>query len=559
MDPAKKQQNQVSFIPLSGVGDVTKNMYVYEYGNEILLVDCGLGFANETMVGVDLLIPDIDYLLHTKKKIVGLLLTHGHEDHIGALPFILPQLPANFPIYGSPLTAAFANEKLKEFDLPERVQTVPLNTSDPVRLGAFSASFIRITHSIPDTTNIFIRTPAGNFYHGSDFKFDFTPVDGKKTDLAKISAVAREGVMCLMCDSLGSEREGFSPSEEALSKSFRSIMESARGKVFVTTYSSNISRLNQAIEAAEAYGKKVCFIGRSLVKAKMIGQRMGYLHMKKDTEIEIERLSKLPDNKLVLFVAGSQGQENSALTRIANGEHRNVRLSEHDVVIFSSDTIPGNEISVNSLIDMISKRGATPVYSDISANFHVSGHGSEGDHKLMLSLTNPRFLVPISGTYRHMVALKDLWEKMGAAAKQTLLLENGQELIFQNNQVRVGRKIAIRNVYVDEISGEEVENYVLRDRERLAHEGIVVIMTQIAQENSSLIGMPEVIARGFSAKDFETLEKLIGHELKQLFGDKKSQVTNWLHIRKQIENAANKAVYKTLHRRPLVLPVVIEV
>ncbi len=553
-----KQTNSVSFIPLSGVGDVTRNMYVYEYNDEILLVDCGLGFANETMVGVDLLIPDISYLLKADKKIVGLLLTHGHEDHIGALPFILPQLPGNFPIYGSPLTAAFANEKLKEFELPERVEAVPFASGD-IRLGSFSVSFVRITHSIPDTTNIFIRTPAGNLYHGSDFKFDFTPADGKRTDIAKIASFAKEGIMCLMCDSLGSEREGFSPSEEALSKSFRQIMESAKAKVFITTYSSNISRLNQAIEAAESYGKKICFVGRSLVKAKMIGQRMGYLRMKEGTEIEMDELQNFPSNKLVLFVAGSQGQENSALTRIASGEHREVHLREHDVVIFSSDAIPGNEISVNSLIDTISKRGATPVYSEISENFHVSGHGSEGDHKLMLSLTNPRFIIPISGTYRHMVALKDLSEKMGYSPKQNLLLENGQEVVFSDNQAKLGRKIQIRNVYVDEISGEEVEHYVLRDRERLAHEGIVVIMTQIAQANGALVGLPEVIARGFSSKDFEMLQKLMERELKYLFGDKKTQVTNWMHIRKQIENTANSLIYKKLHRRPLVLPVIIEV
>ena len=351
--------NNVSFIPLGGVGDVTKNMYLYEYNSQILIVDCGLGFADQTMLGVDLLLPDINYLAKRIKssnvKIIGMILTHGHEDHMGALPFVLPYLP-NFPIFATPLTAALSNEKLKEFGVSRQVNTIAFGKND-VQLGAFKISFIRVTHSVPDSSNIFIRTPIGNFYHASDFKFDLTPYDGKKTDFAKIASVSKEGIMCLMSDCLGAEREGHTPSERTLSQSIEQEMETCEGKFILTTYSSNISRLNQAIHAAEKLHRKVCFVGRSITKVSKIAQKLGYIKLEKDMEVDVKDIKKFNDKEILLLVAGSQGQENSALSRIVNNEHREIKISPLDVIVFSADPIPGNELSINALIDSIAKKG----------------------------------------------------------------------------------------------------------------------------------------------------------------------------------------------------------
>lgn len=554
-------EDKVSFIPLGGVGDVTKNMYLYEFADQILIVDCGLGFADETMVGIDLLLPDIAYLLEQKanKKIVGLVLTHGHEDHIGGLPFILPQLNKlfSFPVFGTPLTAALANEKLKELSLPPSVQAVPFGEQE-LSLGSFTVSFIRVTHSVPDSANLFIKTPVGNFYHGSDFKFDLTPVDGKKTEFTKIAKVGAEGIRCLMSDCLGSEREGYTPSEEALSEGFEKELERCKGKFIVTTYSSNISRLNQAISAGKKFGRKVCFVGRSLVKAKEVAQKLGYLQLSKDMEIPIENLKDHEDKRILLLVAGSQGQENSAMVRIANDEHKEIKIGRDDVVVFSADPIPGNETSVNSLIDTISKKGAKVLYSDISDKFHVSGHGSSLDLLFMMSLLKPQKLLPISGTFRHMVAYRLLAEKLGYSENDVFLLEDGQEVVFTKNQSHLGKKIKVSNVYVDEISKEEIEHFVLRDRKRLSEGGVVVIMVEIDSATSQIVGKPNVITRGITFVEGKRLESELMQEYKKgLKG--KGKVINWIHIRNLIGEISERYIFKKFRRRPLVLPVVVEV
>lgn len=554
----------LSFIPLSGIETVTKNMYLYEYGDEILIVDCGLGFPDETMLGVDLLLPDITYLLQTclpvskaKKRIVGMVLTHGHEDHIGALPYILPRLP-KFPIYASPLTTALSNEKLKEFQLSTQVREVTFHDG-PIRLGRFEVDFIRITHSVPDSANIFIKTPVGNFYHTGDYKFDLTPGDGKKTDFQKIAKVAQQGILCLVTDSLGSERQGHTASEDGLSERFEQVMKNTRGKCIITTYSSNITRLNQAIHAAENLGRKVCFVGRSLLKTKAVAQQLGYLQMRDGTEVKLEVANKFDDSKLLLLVAGSQGQENSALSRIVDGEHREIKLTPDDVVIFSSDAIPGNELSVYGVIDGISKVGAKVFYSDITHDFHVSGHGSSLDLILMMSLTRPKYIIPVSSTYRQMVAYQQLAEKAGYPKKHVFVLENGQELIFAKNGVRHGRKIATNNVYVDQVSGEEVENYVLRDREKLAKEGIIIVMVEIAASDGQIVDTPEFVTRGILAQEMQDLKVSVANELKKTLSAKRGRVTNWVNMRNLVGDIATNHIFRKFRRRPLVLPVIIEV
>ncbi len=562
----KMQPETVKFLSLGGEEDVTRNMYLYEYKDRILIVDCGIGFPDESMFGVDLLLPDIAYLLNTsmpedkaKKKIVGMLLTHGHEDHIGGLPFILPQLPS-FPIYGSPLTAALANDKLTDFSLQPVVQTVKF-TNGTIHIGDFTVTFIHVTHSIPDTAHLFIETPAGNFYHGADYKFDLTPADQQRTEFLKIAQAAQKGITALLSDCLGADRPGFTPSEEMLTQNFEKTMRESKGRVFITTNSSNVSRLNQAIEAAEKLNRKVCFVGRSIIKAKQLAQKLGYLHIKPGTEIQIGKLPNYKGNQIMLLVAGSQGQENSAMTRIANGEHKDIRLQPNDMVIFSADPIPGNEVAVSSLVDSIAKKGATVMYSDIaSGSFHVSGHGSAGDHMLLISLTRPKFLVPISGTYHHMIAYRDLSEKMNYKRNQIFLIENGQEVLFTAQRAKIGKKIDIKNVYVDEVSGEELESYVVRDRERLAKEGVLILLVEIKASNSQLASKPEVIMRGTALSESkEDLAKLLDKELKKVLATQKGRVTNRVHLRRVISDVAEGHIFKTFHSQPLVLPVLIEV
>lgn len=550
-------QDTLSFIPLGGIEDVTKNMYVYEYRDEILIVDCGIGFADASAMGVDLLIPDITYLLQTKKKIVGMLLTHGHEDHIGALPFILPQLP-KFPVFGTPFTAALANAKLKDFELPANIHSVNFKDK-PVDLGSFSARFIQVTHSIPDTSHIVIKTPVGSVYHGSDFKVDFTPYDGKHMDFKSIVEESKNGMLIHLSDALGSDRPGQTPSEDGLDTTFEQLFQDCKGKVLVTTYSSNVARINQVIKAAEKMKRRVAFVGRSLIKVTDVARRLGYLQVEDGTIIDLEHVPTYPEHQLVLIVAGSQGQENSAMTRIAEGEHRDIKLSPKDIVVFSADPIPGNEEAVNELIDSIAKTGARAHVSTSGKLLHVSGHGSQQDHLLMMSLIKSRYVIPISGNYKHLVYYKDLAKKLNYTDKQVLILENGQEVLFTSGNYKYGRKLPTKNVYVDQISGEEVEGFVLRDREKLAKDGILILMVEVAAADGQLAHNPDIIARGLLPKDAETLETSLTHELKGLLSKKRGRVTNWVHVRRQIEEMASKHIYQKLRRRPLVLPIVIEV
>lgn len=564
MDTPIKKPNQrtlpnnvLSFLPLGGIEDVTKNMYLYEYNDEILIVDCGIGFADATMLGVDLLLPDVTYLLQTKKKIVGMLLSHGHEDHIGALPYILPQLP-NFPVFGSPFTAALANEKLKEFQLPAKVTTVTFD-EPPLKLGSFTCSFVRVTHSVPDTANLFIKSPGGNIFHNSDFKIDLTPYDGNKMDFQQIVADGTQGVTAMMSDALGTDRAGHTASEAGLEKLFEQVFLDTKGKCIVTTYSSNVARINQVIAAAEKLHRRVCFVGRSLIKVAEVAKRMGYLEVQDGTIIDLEHVPNYADNKLVLIVAGSQGQENSAMTRIAEGQHREIHLTPKDVVIFSADPIPGNEEAVNELVDTIAKTGAKVETSGNGRYFHVSGHGSQQDHLLMMSFVKPRYVVPISGDYKHLVGYENLAEKLGYKKKDVLILENGQEVLFTHEGYRFGRKIATKNVYVDQVSGEEIEGFVLRDREKLAKDGIVIMMVEVGAADGQLSNRPEIITRGLLPKDVEMLTPALTEEIKGLLSKRQGRVSNWVHLRRQLEEVAGKLIFRKLRRRPLILPVIIEV
>ena len=555
----KVSKKMVSFMPLGGVEDVTKNMYVYEYGDEILLAECGIGFADETMLGVDLLLPDISYLLTTNKKIVGMVLTHGHEDHIGALPFVLPQLKTTFPIYASPFTAQLANAKLLDFRLKPVVK--PVEFSNPtVKIGSFAVTFIHVTHSVPDSASLFIQTPAGNLLHTGDFKFEFMPEDGKGSDFQGYTEAGKKGVMCLISDCLGAEKPGHSPTEQPLAQTIENAMRSCEGKFILTTYSSQIARWNQTLAAAIKLNKKVCFIGRSLLKVKDVASSLGYMKIPAGMEVEMDQINHIPDHQLVLLAAGSQGQENSALTRIANGEHREIKLTPKDMIVMSADPIPGNEVSVTSLIDTVAKKGVRILYSTPGgAVYHVSGHGSQQDLQLMISLTKPEYVLPTSGNYKHMMAYKLLATAMGYDEKHQIIPENGQEIIFEDGVARLGKKIEVKTVFVDHVSGEEVDQYVLRDREKLAKEGILIVMAEVNASTGQLVDAPSLVTRGFSPNDQKTLSLSLPKEIQLALGKQKGKVTNWVHLRKLVGDIATRHIFKVLKRRPLILPVVIEV
>ena len=549
--------NNLTYTPLGGAGHVTSNMHVYETQNEILIVDCGIGFVDETIIGVELIIPDITYLKNTKKKIVGMAISHGHEDHFGALPFLLPDLPS-FPIVASPLTAEFANSKLKEFGLSNRVQKVDFDGGE-VRLGSFSLNFIRVTHSVPDTSHIFIKTPVGNFYHGSDYKFEQNPFDGKKSDLNKITELSKQGVMCLMSDCLRAEQKGHIPSEATILPALEREIAKTPGKFIVTTYSSNIARVGQIVEAAKKFGRKVCFVGRSMINTKEMAVNFGYLKIPQGMEISLDQLKNYKDSNIVMIVAGSQGQEHSALSRIVNGDHKEIKLNPTDTIVFSSDAIPGNEISVNSVIDNIARKGARAIYSTISSEFHVSGHAASEEIALLMDLTKPKNVLPIGGTYKQMVQYKDIARKQGINDRNILLVENGQPVIFTREGTTLGKRINLKNVYVDQISGEEVESYVLRDRQKLATDGVVAILIEIDASSGQIVGAPNIIARGLLAQEATDINKNLVRQLKGELTKKRQPVTDWIYMRKLIGEISEKYIFRNLRKRPLVLPVVIEV
>lgn len=553
--PTPSVLDTASIIPMGGVGDVTRNMYLYEYHDEILIVDCGIGFPDQTMPGVDLLIPDVSYLKTTTKKIVGMVLTHGHEDHIGATPFILPQLP-EFPIYGSHLTIEFVREKLKENNVIRNLN--PVNLDETITLGSFKVSFARVTHSIVDATNPFIQTPAGNFYHGSDFKFDWTPTDGKRTELGKITRFADMGILCTLEDSLGSERPGYTPSEQKISESFEEEFARARGKIFMSTYSSNISRLNQAIEVAVKMRKKFCFMGRSLTKTKDIGLGLGYMKFPGHMEIKPHEVKKFKPSEVVIMLAGSQAQEYSALVRVAYDQDRDIRIQKNDTVIFSADPIPGNEVSINALIDTISKKGARVRYSGITHDFHVSGHGSQEDIKLMMSLTNPKFVMPIGGTYKQMVAYREVAKSMGFDERDVVMGENGQEIIFSKEGFRFGRKIKIENVFLDQITGEPVESYVIVDRKKISKEGIVTVIAEVDSQTGQLVAVPDVLTRGFIYEEKDAFAKKLQQALNKKFSTRHEKVNNWGYIKSIVGKTTEELLFRE-KREPLVVPVVLEV
>ena len=570
-------KDSVRIIPLGGTGNVTKNMFVYEYRTEgkirdILIVDCGIGFPDPEMYGVDVVIPDVRYLEHTNQYIRGLVFTHGHDDHIGGIPYVYSKL-GNIPMWGTTLTAAFANIKLRETKLHGRV--MPVDFDRTIAIGAFRVSFVRVTHSVPDAANLIIESPVGTFYHGSDFKFDFDPLDGKRSELDKITEAGKRGILCLLSDSLGSERPGFTPSEQVVGETIEKELRMASGKVLFTTQSSNISRIQRAIELAIQYGRSVAFLGRSIDQNVEESVKLGYMRFPREALVRDRDLKRIPPTKQFLVVAGSQGQEESALSRIAHDNHRFVSLDEGDTVIISADPIPGREHDVNHLIDQIYRKGARVSYSDIMEDLHVSGHGSQGDMMLMLSALGPRYLFPIGGTYKHLMQYRRLAQDLGYDKKDVLIPDEGQVIEFtSHNPPRVAETLELEHVMVDGLGVGDVGQIVLRDRQTIATEGIVVVVVPIQLSTGRVTGSPDIVSRGFvymkdSRKLLDAARQVVmrslrpkkaphaGHTRRQ--AGRHGRVFDWQFERKQISENLSILLARETGRRPLIVPVIVEV
>lgn len=546
-------------IPLGGYGQVTRNMYLYEHDNDILLIDCGIGFPTEDMLGIDLLIPDVSYLEGKQDRIRGMILTHGHEDHIGALPYILPKLGGDFPIYASKLTAALAQEKLEENNVHRKINVVDTETT--YNIGPYVINAARVSHSIPDTFHYMIKTPSGTVYHGADFKFDFTPVDGKQPETGKIATYGNQQIDLLITDCLGSERQGATPTERKLDEMFERELAHCKGKFIVTTMSSSISRLQQAIRAAVNRGRKVVLSGRSIEKNVQIALKLGYLEIDPQHIISSKQIKQYPDHQLAFLVAGSQGQPGSALHRIATGDHSFISINPGDKVVFSSDYIPGSETAIHWVIDTLYEQGATVVYSDIKDDLHVSGHGSRHDLMLLVNLTRPKFIYPVGGTYRHMIQYSSMVQDMGYKKENVLFPQGRTVLVKQAGDVSLGERINIRNVMVDGLGVGDVGKVVLRDRQVLAEEGVVIVLLQLDANTKELAAEPDIITRGFvylNPNDNSLLSEAKQIVAKSL-GTNKGRLTDWHAIKDNVADQLSRFFAQRLERHPMLIPVIIEV
>jgi ribonuclease J len=545
-------------IPLGGVGEIGKNCYVVEYGDDIVVIDCGLMFPDEEMFGIDLVVPDVTYLKENRAKVKAFLITHAHEDHVGGLPYVLPEFPG-VPVYASTLARGLLGNKVREHKLHNN-PLLALDPGDELRIGPFDVMPFRVGHSIPDAMGIALRTPVGIVVTTGDFKFDHTPVDGKHSDFAIIAKLGEEGVVCLLSDSTRAENPGYTPSERTVGEAFREIMEPLDGRVIVATFASNIARIQQVFDAAKTFDRQVAVVGRSMEQNTRIATDLGYLNFEPSQVLPKDRIADHPANRTVIATTGAQGEPMSGLARMANRDHRFVEIQPGDTVIVSASPIPGNEEYVARTIDNLFKAGANVYYHTIK-RAHVSGHASQEELKLMLGMTKPRYFIPIHGEFRMQVQHGRLAVETGVLPENVFIIENGTPIeIFADGSARRGQPVAAGYVYVDGLSVGEVGDVVLRDRRALANDGMFMVVVQIDKQTNRMVGRPEIITRGFVHGNEEDpiIEEAIRRirEAVDTPGDRISEIAL---LKVQIKDSVSRFLYEQTKRRPMVFPVVVEI
>jgi ribonuclease J len=549
---------KLKLIPLGGLGEIGKNMMLLEYGDDILIIDCGLMFPEEDMLGIDLVIPDLGYVVENRDKIRGIVITHGHEDHIGALPYLLPQIN-KVPIYSTRLTQGLIMVKLRERRIKDAADLKVLEFGEEETLGNFKIELFPVCHSIPDAAGIIVTTPEGIVVHSGDFKIDYTPVHGSGTDLSRLAQLGAQGVLLLLSDSTYAELPGYTPSERIVGASLENVIANAPGRVVVTTFSSLISRIQQVIDAAVKHERRVFIIGRSMSDTVRMALEMGYLNAPDGVLGRIDELKGMPNNKIVMVTTGSQGEPTSALVRMANRDHRHVHIQRGDTIVLSSTPVPGNESLVNRTVDSLFKQGAHVMYDKLG-QVHVHGHGSQEELKLLLTLVKPRFFVPVHGEYRHLSLHASLGEEIGMPASNIFVLEDGDVLELSAQNAKVSGKVGSGNVYVDGLSVGDAGGVVLRTRRMLSRDGIVVVIIAVNRQSGKLVGRPDIVTRGFvdtrESRDMmnesrELLAKTLDHG--------SGRVAEWGFINTKVKDTLEKFYYKKTKRRPMILPFMVKV
>jgi ribonuclease J len=554
----RKEKDKIKIIALGGLNEIGKNITAIEFKNEIIIIDCGLKFPDEEMFGIDVVIPDVSYLVKNMEKVKGIFLTHGHEDHIGALPYVLKEL--NVPVYGTKLTLGILESKLKEHGLLSKVTLNCVKPKDIIKLDVMSVEFIRTSHSIADSTAIAVHTSMGVILHTGDFKIDYTPIDGCVADFARFAELGKRGVLAMLADSTNVERSGYTMSESTVGVTFKEIFRKAKGRIIVATFASNVHRIQQIIQAAEENERKVAVSGRSMENIIAVAMEYGYLKFNEGTMIGIDAINRYPNDKLTIITTGSQGEPMSALTRMAASEHKKVNIIEGDMVVISASPIPGNEKLVSKVINQLFKKGAEVIYEAL-ADVHVSGHACQEELKLMHTLVNPKFFMPVHGEYRHLKQHSELAAKLGMPKSNILIADNGEVIELTRNSIKKNGTVISGQVFVDGLGVGDVGNIVLRDRKHLSQDGILTVVVTIEKQSGNVIAGPDIISRGFvyvreSEDLIDEAREIVKKALREC---EEKHITEWATIKSNIKDVLRMFLYEKTKRKPMILPIIMEV